>query len=136
MRILLLVNLLILAAAPAMGMKLDLDNPNGIAAMFPSSEGRDEDITFIVATDGSGYYGEVQEYGTWFTFNPSPVPLEEVVDWTPWILYTVDGRWFARGDATGVWEEMGVDMEMPTPPCFQPVANETTPLGGVKGLYR
>jgi len=116
-------------------MPLDLANPNGIAALYVVGSGIAEDQTFVVCTDGRGYYTEITEANTWVLSQVAPVPLSEVVDWTPWILYTTDGRWFARSSVPDAWEEMGVDMATPPPPCFAPVGTGNRSLGAIKGKY-
>lgn len=126
----------LMVAASAGAVQLDLDNPNGIAALYVSATGVQEDQTFVVCTDGTGYHLEIQEASVWIPFVVSPVPLADLIDWTPWIIYTADGRWFARGAVGDVWEEMGIDMATTPPPCYQQVGTELRSLGDIKQLYR
>lgn len=108
MRILLLSAALLIAASDAAAVTIDLDNPNGIAALYVSEPYTN---AFVVCTDGTGFRWSVgsRENGRWDPFQPSPVPLSEVADWTPLVLYTFDGRWYGRADPTEVWLQMGVD---------------------------
>ena len=100
-----------MVASSAAAVPLDLGNANGIAALYvlppwPQQAGQMRERVFVVCSDGRGYRaGLVGSLWGWADdFIPSPVPLAEVADWTPWILYTTDGRWFKRDDALGAWE--------------------------------
>jgi hypothetical protein len=138
MRKILAAIILALVASSAAAMKLDLNNPNGIAALYVTSDngGISCALNYVVCTNGTGYMVPNHESGAWVAFNPSPVPLAEVVEWTPWTLYTTDGRWFVRTSAPDAWEQMGVDTGIPTPPCFVPVKTDQAPMGKVKALFR
>jgi hypothetical protein len=137
MKHLLLLPLATLIAAPAaLGVPLDLDNPQGIAALYSVGGGPGEDHSFVVCTDGTGYRLEVQANATWTEFVASPVPLGEVVDWTPWLLCTTDNRWFARSDVRSPWEEFGVDLDIPAPECLQPVGVRGKGLGALKEVFK
>ena len=120
----------------ASAIPLDLDNPNGIAVLYSTGGAIGEDQTYVVCVDGTGYRLRIEETTDWVPFNPSPVPLSDVMNWTPWMLYTNDGRWFARGSSTDPWEEFGVDIQIPIPPCYQAVANEKQSLGSLKSNFR
>ena len=120
----------------AAGMKLDLENPNGIAALYSVGSGIAEDRTFVVCTDGSGYHMEVQEFTNWQPFVVSPVSIQEIEDWTPWMLYTSDGRWYARHSINAAWEEMGVELTAAAPPCFEPIETEEQSIGDMKKMFR
>lgn len=136
MRILLVSIALFIVASEATAMSLDLDNPNGIAALYVTdSQGIGQ--TYIVCTNGLGYWLENRYMAEWQPFTPSPIPLAEVADWTPWTLYTADGRWFFRSSVPGTWEQSGVVTGCPLPPpCFAPVGTAGKSLGDVKTSFR
>ena len=136
MRTLLLGVVLFVAVSTAAAITLDLDNPNGIAALYViDSQGVGQ--TYIVCTNGSGYWLENRYMAQWQPFTPSPIPLAEVADWTPRTLYTTDGRWFFRSSVPNVWEQSGVgNGTPPLPPCFVPVGTAGRSLGGVKSQFR
>lgn len=128
------------AASSAGAVTLDLNSPDGIAALYVVGDGPALDTAYFVCVNGDGYTWELGTAGgAWSTFNPSPVPLAEVADWTPWIVRTTDGRIFLRGATADhvSWEQMGVHAGIPPlPPCFVPVGAEVEALGKVKSLYR
>jgi len=136
MRIVFILIAILALSVKAQAVKLDLDNPNGIAALYSMGSGIAENRTFVVCTDGTGYHMEVQEFTTWEPFVVSPVPIAEVVEWTPWMLYTTDGRWFARHSVAAVWEVMGVELTAPAPPCFEPVGSENQSFGDMKQMFK
>lgn len=135
MRTLLFSVALCAVASSAAAVPLDLDNPNGVAALYLA----ESTVAFVVCTDGTGFRCSVgsRENGRWDAIQPSPVPLSEVADWTPLVLYTFDGRWFGRADPTEVWLQMGVDTGIASaPPCSRAIPLQGHSLGGVKGLFR
>ena len=136
MRIAFILITILALSVEAQAVKLDLDNPNGIAALYSMGSGIAENRTFVVCTDGTGYHMEVQEFTNWEPFVVSPVPIAEVVEWTPWMLYTSDGRWFARHSVMAVWEEMGVELTAPAPPCFEPVESDKQSFGDMKQMFK
>jgi hypothetical protein len=136
MRIRLLLVLLFIAVSNAAAVTLDLNNPNGIAALYViDSQGVGQ--TYVVCTNGTGYWLPHNFMAEWRPFTPSPVPLGDVADWTPWTLYTTDGRWFFRSSIPDAWEQSGVGNGTPlSPPCFAPVGMSGKSLGDVKSLFR
>jgi hypothetical protein len=127
-----------LVASSAAAVPLDLDNPNGIAALYTTGTSNQFSMVYVVCTDGSAYFGAGGS-STWQTFIPAPVPLSQVVDWTPWMLYTTDGRWFMEGapSPNSSWELMdGTHGTYMPPPCFGPVKTDQAPMGKVKALFR
>lgn len=139
MRIQILSVALCIVASNAAAVSLDLTSANGIAALYAVSGSDPESIgrIFVVCTSGSGYMMPNHASGGWASFDPSPVPLAEVADWTPWMLYTTDGRWFVRYSTLGPWNQMGVDSELPPPPpCFTPIGAAGKTMGDVKSLFR
>lgn len=132
--------ILAMVASTATAMPLDLDNPNGIAAIFVVPNGTSLGWTFVVCTNGTGYfYGSYPE-SQWSEFLPAPVPLADVADWTPWVLYTKTGAWWYRRSTIAQdlpWIQMGTsEMAPPVPPCFMPLKAEQAPMGKVKALFR
>lgn len=122
-------------AGTAGAVQLDLDNPNGIAAMWSWGEGSGI-VVYVVCTDGSGFRGTG---GTWQPSTAAPVPLAEIADWTPMVCYTTDGRWYQRGSVgpDSRWELMdGTKATLVPPPCYSPVGTQVAPMWKVKGLYR
>lgn len=135
MRILLLSAALFVTASISSAVPLDLDNPNGVAAMWSGGEGSSLQV-FVVCTDGTGMLGSS---GAWVPTSPAPVPLSQVADWTPLVCYTTDGRWFQRGSLgpDSRWELMdGTNGTLVPPPCFVPVGTAGKSMGGVKSLFR
>lgn len=135
MRKFIAVAMLVVLGKPTEAVQLDLDNPNGIAAMWSWGHGSGLTV-YVVCTDGSGYYGSG---GTWQPSTPAPVPLAEIADWTPLVCYTHDGRWYQRGDAGpgSRWELMdGSNATLVPPPCYQTVSTQSAQMGTVKGIYR
>lgn len=136
MRFSLVAMLVLLLPSFGFAISLDLDNPNGIAALYSVSSAVDEGQTFVVCSDGTGYHLEIQETASWLPFTASPVPLSEVMDWTPWMLYTTDGRWYARSGVSQPWEQFGVDIQIAPPPCYSPVGASTESAGSLKAKFR
>jgi hypothetical protein len=138
MRSLLVFVLMCCVAAAAAAVPLDLNNADGIAAMFVIGHNSQLGGVYVVCTDGAGYY--FQGGGTtWQTFTASPVPLSQVADWTPFMLYTTDGRWFfqyAADQNNSHWQQMGTAGQPEAPPCSAPVRNSLESLGGVKSQFR
>ena len=132
-----LVLIVIVASSTASAITLDLDNPSGIAAMYVVGDMSSFTATIIVCTDGSGWKCTGEICNTWTPLSAAPVPLAQVADWTPWVVYTTDGKWFIRSapDDQIRWEQMGVDPGNP-PPCFGAVGSTGTSLGKVKSLFR
>jgi hypothetical protein len=131
-----------MVATSALAVPLNLNNPNGIAAIYTSSENSiSAGAYFIVCTDGNGYYCDSGLCGQgWVPFIAAPVPLAQVSDWTPWLLTTFDGRWFIRSAVADhiQWQQLGVDGfgNPPVPPCAGPVKTDQAPMGKVKALFR
>ena len=125
-----------LVASTAVAMPLDLDNPSGIVAIYAGGDEGNARGIYVVCIDGTGNWTAGGQ--TWMAFTPSPVPLSEIADWTPWVIRTTDGRWFWRLDTTNdqvaPWEQAGVDTL--TPSCNSPIKTDQAPLGKVKSLYR
>lgn len=135
MRIVLLSGALLIAASNAAAVPLDLSNPNGIAALYVVHPDPSCPTVYVVCTDGTGFMGSACVGAAWQPFNPSPVPLSEVADWTPWALYTADGEWWGRREThpssdNARWAQMG------PPPCSMPVGASGKSLGDVKSLFR
>lgn len=126
---------LFVVASNVVAMPLDLDNPNGIAAMWSGGEGSSLQV-LVVCTDGTGQLGSS---GNWVPTSAAPVPLSQVADWTPLVCYTTDGRWFQRGSLgpNSRWELMdGQHATLTPPPCFTPVGAAGKSMGSVKSLFR
>jgi hypothetical protein len=129
--------MMLVAASSAGAVTLDLDNPQGVAAIYTATNGISASGYYLVCTDGNGYRFEGAPV-EWVSFVASPVPLSEVADWTPWFMHTTDGRFFIRSRVDVTWQQLGVDGfgNPPVPPCSAAVGTTEKSLGDVKSLFR
>ena len=144
MRTLLGCLFILLVAASASGIPLDLTNPNGIAAVYVQGNLNSAAFTFIVCTDGRVYFWG-PGMSSWTPTTAAPVPVAEVVDWTPWSIKTRSGQWFWRPDVLGgadrPWVEISASTTRPAyyPPffsCYDPTRAEPGSLGSLKSQFR
>jgi hypothetical protein len=135
MKIIIISILIVGLASSSFAIQLELDNPNGIAALWVQGQFWNMDMIYIVCTDGSGYACYTAGCTEWQSFKPSPVPLSEVAEWTPWIVFTHDGRWFRR-DGAGAYEPWIELQTPPLPPCFEPVPSSNKSSGAIKSMFR
>ena len=133
MRAIVLLLVLICSCAPyAWAVPVDPSAPDQVAAWFCSGE--ISPSVNLLRTNGEvwtwrpaqGWYRAGESDGS-FLYDP-PVPVVDIVDWTPWVVQTRHGSvWILNDLAT--WQEI------PSPP-FSPITTSKQSLGRVKQLFR
>ena len=125
---------LLLLTAPTLAVPLNLTAPDGIAAMVAEWCGSEPHI-FMVCIDGSGYRYDTGSH-TWHDLIAAPVPLEDIEDWTPFLIRTFDGRYFYRSLPYSEWFSLTDDPPVPLPQCQAPIPIEQESIGGIKHKFR
>lgn len=122
-------------------MILDTDSTYEIAGVFVApANGVELGMIYVIAIDGTGSMNTGMAGAQWVPFDALPmtettelnegtgeyettreltVAIADVVEWTPWTVYTSDGDWYFRSNTTAPWQLAstgGADTEPPVKP--------------------
>lgn len=137
---------MLLIAGPIFSAPVDPDQESGVASQVFVMPGGGGVRLVVLATDGRIWYlerlpsGGAYEYGWIGTEGgwPSavPVPVAEILDWTPWCLALRSGAVLVWNNVDLEWQTMGTPGQIAPLPGIVPVAPEVGSLGSVKSLFR
>lgn len=124
---LLLAALLVLSASVANAVVVDPNSEDGVAALWLNDA-----FAWALCTDGNVYRMYSAGQGWIHVENQLPVPVNQMRDWCPYYIRTVNGQIW-QGTPTLEGDDWVV---IPSIPCVPPVASSEKSYGGVKGLFR
>jgi hypothetical protein len=115
----------------ALAWPVDPNAENGIAVLYSGGGS-----TYVaLCTDGEIY--TTNSGLTWVLTSPEqwprpPIPVADILDWTPRLLIDRDGAiWAFQWDGVGQWIQGGT-----LPSCSEVVRAEQESLGSVKQMFR
>ena len=144
MRHVLLPTLLLFIFGSALAVPVDPNALDGVAAITTASiDGQSNTVFLILCTDGkvydlsgSGPYGYAWSPNN--GFNDVPIPVSEILDWTPMGFRTHSGLIYVstRNDPQTKWRIVGQDQLIAPIPCQEPVPLTPESIGDIKSMFR
>ena len=145
MKYLIFVFAVIMIPAISLSVPVDPDNPNGFAASYVWSESGGLHM-IVLCTSGNIVRLQRGGMNTEYVWQlpdshwpqDVPVPVSDILDWTPLSLTTHSGQLFMFSkDVDFQWHLVGADNHFPLLPCVPgPVESGEETWGGVKSQFR
>ncbi len=124
MKALLPLALLLIIACSALAVPVNPDSPNGVAATLIGGQ-----TIWVLCANGAEYVWSWNDTEWTFIGDNLPVPVDQIAEWSRYIIITVDGQMYG-GDSASGWTQL------PTVPCLDTVAQDTQDLGNLKARFR
>lgn len=140
---LVVIAMFVFAFGSAWAAPVDPGNPNGIVAVVGATE-----WPTILCADGAPYIMQIGvQSGVvvrvyWEPLNPSesgpvPVPIEQILDWTPRLLQTRGGEIYVYDGNNRAWYNVSPGAAVELAPCAgEPVTQGSGAFGLLKVLFR
>lgn len=131
------------SAAVALGVPVDPNNPNGIVAIVGNAG-----WPTILCADGAPYIMQIAvESGRvdrvyWDSpstneTGPVPVPIADILDWTPRLLQTRSGTIYVYDGNNEAWYDVSPGATVELAPCQElPIGISPTSLGALRSMFR